>query len=531
MTPTLVPLVLGLYFPNNADVQRPSEVKNYNFTVTDKIWDAYIHVIHVRLNMTYQGLRVLGGDSVVHISRRDMFITKTIQKPPNITQPEFAACQKTAGMQTNAEIVFYSRLTDTPLFVDFIISGIAADKTPMIVHNIRECAENTTFRNYTDVKTFRKTGWPENDLLPWPYNSTIVVRPTCSAEEKRIGTGHAMYSRTVNLSTSFKEDHYVLVDTDRSCHYTVSSTFLEFALNKDHDRIQEQDANEWGNGNNNDEHTVSADAHYGHAATFDFYFKFCDRILVNHDERTIYSRVHVGKEYSNSFWYDVEMSYGDGDDVRSHPFVSLEAVAHAFTHGLIENTANLEYTGESGGLSEATSDIMSTIVYYYTFGIPNYFIGESIYFQPGTFERSLVQPSSDIVNYRANGRMDNLGNPEGSYDCYCQNIGYLDVHMSSGVANHFFYLLAEGTDEYFEGPSKTCDESDTQNATTIKTIEPIGRLNAADIWYRALTLYFVSHTNYTLARNGTIQAAQDLFGVNSKEVETVRNAWGSVLVK
>jgi hypothetical protein len=32
------------------------------------------------------------------------------------------------------------------------------------------------------------------------------------------------------------------------------------------------------------------------------------------------------------------------------------------SHGVTENTANLNYTGESGGLNEATSDIFGTMV-------------------------------------------------------------------------------------------------------------------------------------------------------------------------
>lgn len=32
----------------------------------------------------------------------------------------------------------------------------------------------------------------------------------------------------------------------------------------------------------------------------------------------------------------------------------------------------------------------------------------------------------------------------GSPDCYSSSLGSLNVHDSSGVANHFYYLLAEG---------------------------------------------------------------------------------------
>jgi Zn-dependent metalloprotease len=103
------------------------------------------------------------------------------------------------------------------------------------------------------------------------------------------------------------------------------------------------------------------------------------------------------------------------------------------------------------------------------------------------------------------------------------------VHMSSGVANHFFYLLAEGTEEGAGGPSKVCSyPNDCQTATVTSNLEKIGRETAGQIWYTALTRYFVSHTNYTLARHATLLAAGDLFGDDC--LYAVASAWDAVNV-
>ncbi len=51
------------------------------------------------------------------------------------------------------------------------------------------------------------------------------------------------------------------------------------------------------------------------------------------------------------------MTYGDGDGVNFNPFTSLDLAGHEMSHGVTSNTAGLIYSGESGGLNEATSDM------------------------------------------------------------------------------------------------------------------------------------------------------------------------------
>ena len=106
----------------------------------------------------------------------------------------------------------------------------------------------------------------------------------------------------------------------------------------------------------------------------------------------------------------------------------------------------------------------------------DYLIGEELYRSGTSSLRTMINPSQD-------GR---------SADCWYSSLGSLDVHYSSGVANHFFYLLAQGTTN--GSPSKTCVAGNTRVATGNGSVTPIGRAKAEKIWYRALTVYMTSST-------------------------------------
>ena len=60
------------------------------------------------------------------------------------------------------------------------------------------------------------------------------------------------------------------------------------------------------------------------------------------------------------------------------------------------------------------------------------------------------------------------------------------------------------------------------------TVTGIGRDAAAKIWYRALTVYMTSSTNYAGARTATLNAARDLYGAGSTQYNAVAAAWSAV---
>ena len=217
------------------------------------------------------------------------------------------------------------------------------------------------------------------------------------------------------------------------------------------------------------------------------------------------------------------MTFGDGDNGATIlPLVALDIAGHEMSHGVTSRSAGLIYSGESGGLNEATSDIFGTMVEYYAANANDpgdYVVGEELFPNNAAMNRAIrwmFKPSLDGV----------------SPDCYSSSLGSIDVHYSSGVANHFYYLLAEGavvpagfgagTWANLSPSSLVC------NGNT--SLTGIGRTAASKIWYRALTVYMTSSTNYAAARAATLSAATDLYGAGSSQYNAVAAAWSAVSV-
>jgi Zn-dependent metalloprotease len=336
-----------------------------------------------------------------------------------------------------------------------------------------------------------------------------------------VGSGRSLFLGRISIHTD-KQDAggYVLRDLTRGGH-TVSDLKGKFVgkgtLFTDADNL-------WGNGTNANRQTVAVDAAAGHAYTWDYYLNVHGRHGIADDGKGATSKVHqklFGLPYVNASWSDscFCMSYGDGDS-SYHPLVALDVAGHEMTHGVTSRTAALIYSGESGGLNESTSDILGSMVEFYAKNAaetPDYLIGERLLKDgSGTPLRTMIQPSVD----------------GDSADCWYSGVGNLDVHYSSGVGNHLYYLLAEGSQPAGGTASPTCQAGDTRVATGSAVLTGIGRDKAEKIWYRALSVYMTSSTNYAGARLATLAAAADLYGgVGSVTWNAVNAAWAAVNVK
>ena len=321
------------------------------------------------------------------------------------------------------------------------------------------------------------------------------------------GTGSSLYSGSVSLTTTKSGSGWVLTDGSRGGHSTYdangSTSTAKGTLFSDAD-------NAWGTGTTASRQSAAVDSHYGAATTWDFYKTTFGRTGIRNDGVAAYSRVHYGSSYENAFWDDscFCMTYGDGGATLK-PLVALDVAGHEMSHGVTSATAGLNYTGDSGGLNEATSDVMGTMVEFYANNATDpgdYCIGEKI-MKDGTYLRRMDNPSAD----------------GGSVNCWSTSTKNLDPHYSSGVGNHLFYLLAEGT-----GAKTIGGRAHSATSCNGSTLTGIGRANAAAIWYRALTTYWTSTTTYPQAANGMVKAAKDLYGASSTQCNATVAAWKGV---
>ncbi|HPD66375.1 MAG TPA: M4 family metallopeptidase [Bacteroidia bacterium] len=267
------------------------------------------------------------------------------------------------------------------------------------------------------------------------------------------------------------------------------------------------DKDNYWNNVNADKDEIATDAHWGTEMTYDYYKIKHGRNSIDNKGYKLRSYVHYSVNYTNAFWNDQFMTYGDGNS-STQPFVAIDIIGHEITHGLTSNTADLVYASESGALNEGFSDIFGNMIELYAKpSEASWEMGEDI----GYVIRDMSNPNSG-------------GNPDTYEGLYWLNTkgcvpsqqnDQCGVHQNSTVNSYWFYLLANGG-------SGTNDKNNSFN------VSGLGTDKAAAIAFRSLTVYLPPSADYEDARYYSARAAADLYGECSNEVTQVLKAWYAV---
>ncbi|MBR7801564.1 M4 family metallopeptidase [Undibacterium fentianense] len=166
------------------------------------------------------------------------------------------------------------------------------------------------------------------------------------------------------------------------------------------------------------------DAHYFGGVVFNMYQAW---VGVRPISQKLLMRVHYKRAYENAFWDGTAMYFGDGA-TTFYPLVSLDVTSHEVSHGFTEQNSGLVYSGMSGGMNEAFSDMAGEAAEFYMKGSNDFLVGKEIF------------KGSGALRYMNNPPLDGA-----SIDNASKYTSSLDVHYSSGVYNKAFYLLATKT--------------------------------------------------------------------------------------
>lgn len=150
----------------------------------------------------------------------------------------------------------------------------------------------------------------------------------------------------------------------------------------------------------------------------------------NGQEAILQMVVHFPK-LDNAFWDGEKMTFGDGNVF--FPLTSLGIAAHEVSHGFTQQHSNLNYYGQSGGMNESFSDMAAQAAEYFAYGLSSWKIGAEV----SKFDDETLR-DMDLPSKKCYGKEPGTYCSIDSADQYYEG---LDVHFSSGVYNHFFYLL------------------------------------------------------------------------------------------
>lgn len=271
--------------------------------------------------------------------------------------------------------------------------------------------------------------------------------------------------------------------------------------------------------------TAAVGAHYATQMTYDMYKNVLGWLGVDGENSGTLSVVHDnlgGFDNAHFSYVDQMMHYGDGDWSATgggyyKPFSTLAIGGHELSHGVMHALASVNYYGESMGLNEANSDILGTAAEAYARrtatdpldripqGRIDYTIAREISAN-GTPLRWMHKPSKDGI----------------SVDSWYTGINNLDGHFTSGIANRFFYFLAEG--------ASADPTSETYSAYLPQGMTGIGQDAAVRIWFKAMSEYMTPTTGIRSMRGPLLQAVADLYGADSTQGQAVANALAAVNV-
>ncbi|WP_214411206.1 M28 family peptidase [Sphaerisporangium fuscum] len=319
-----------------------------------------------------------------------------------------------------------------------------------------------------------------------------------SYDDVRDGTGHSFYNgNPITIQTSGSTGSYSMTDTTRPGLRCGGQGGTAYTGPDD----------DWGNARGTDLETACVDTLYDAQTEWNMLRDWLGRS--GFDGRGGAFPARVGLADVNAYWNGSYTNFGHNQS-NTQQATTMDVVGHEYGHSIFENSGSggSGSGNETGGLNESTGDIFGALTEHYAnqpanLDPPDYLVGEE-------------------VNLTGTGEIRNMYNPsaKGDPNCYSASIPSTEVHSAAGPQNHWFYLLAEGSNPSGGPSSPTCNSS---------SVTGIGIQKAGQIYMGALNLKTVPWT-YAKARVATLNAAKSVFPGSCTEFNAVKAAWTAVSV-
>ena len=244
------------------------------------------------------------------------------------------------------------------------------------------------------------------------------------------------------------------------------------------------------NNNNSWADPAAVSAHFNAGMVYDYFRSKFSRKSINGEGGSIRSYVNVpdedGTSLDNAFWNGDAMFYGNGGKELRSLARALDVAGHEITHGIIQNTANLEYEDEPGALNESFADVFGAMI-----DRDDWKMGEDVVL-PSAFPSGALRDLSNPNN--GGSSLNDPGWQPASYSArYTGTADNGGVHINSGITNRAFFLFA------------------TQ----------VGKDMAEQVYYLALSNYLTRSSRFVDARLAVVRAAREKGGESvAKAAET-----------
>ena len=492
-----------------------------------------------RVDHTFKGVRVFQSESVVVSGPHGSIISESVsERRKGLVKGDLDVTPRLPGKAAIDKVLKMVSPKGKPIdppHAELIVYPVVAERR--IASAVNKPEDQLNAMDLEQVVTGYKLAWLVttrniNGDTPEFHNSIVSatdgeVLEQWNMVQTVIGTGYSQYNGTVPISTTLSGSTYKMLDSTRGTGGTYGGMAI---TNANHGTtagaIYTNSTNTWGDGKqyiaggsttNANGQTAAVNALWGLMNTYDMLKNTLGWRSLDGNNTATYIAAHVNTAYDNAYYSDTCrcMFIGDGSSFKS--LGAIDVIGHEMGHGITAATSNLTYSKESGGLNESSSDINGEMVEAYARNggtgavIPagnDWVTGKEIS-KTGTPLRYLYKPSKDGASPNA----------------WSSTVKNLDVHYSSGPNNRMFYFLSQGSSSV-----STSDYYSAYLTQSPRNMTGIGNDKAYRIWFKAATTKFTASTNYADARNKVLAAAQELYGVGSKEAKAVQRAYAAINV-
>ncbi|HXG66507.1 MAG TPA: M4 family metallopeptidase [Blastocatellia bacterium] len=454
----------------------------------------------VRLTQMHNGVEVFGGQLITHLDDRNalqsvsgrMFKEARINTTPKIDEAQAIEAAKAAPGHDGE-------------FAEEPTAKLVILPHRIMTNDEKAGGATLVYLVKLQVEGGKKAG--DHRFFISAKDSSVVWR--FNARNSATGIGGSLYSGVVAINTDVNPDTgYTLRDPDRG-HSEVFDALDSYKLKKA-TAFGPKTPNAWGTQRDaSNRETVAVDAFYGVEQSWDYFFFKHGRHGTDGIGAGVDIYVHYVSEddkdaglttTNNAFGGQNKVYFGNGDGTQRGPLVSLDTVGHEYTHCLIDDVLpddGFIYSGESGAIDEAFSDIFGIAIGLYSGKDTGYLSSEDemIPGGGGVADRDLVNPRS-------------LGDPDHYSNFVNTTNDNGGVHTNSAIISHVYYLLAEG------------------GVHRLGAVVPaIGRDTAEELFYATLTRQLTSSARFIDVANGMVQVA-NAYGENVRAA--VEDAWRAV---
>ncbi|MBU4428582.1 MAG: M4 family metallopeptidase, partial [Verrucomicrobia bacterium] len=461
---------------------------------------------HVKFSQAHSGLRVVGGELIVHFNNRGEAYEVNGQYIPDITldvtpalspaqavvtaQQDLNSLGHPSGViQQDPELVIYSFNSKPILAFELTLYYPAQDsQTPGRWRYWIDARNGQVIVRFNDIK-----------LITAPTTGSYTnIGGSVLAGEGGGATNITGWYNTPNASYYlYNSNSHWIISNAAASGYTDNSSYAYRANTN------------WGV---SDRTEISAANNFHKIQQY--FSNVHARLSFNNTNAMANANVHFGVDYANAYWNGVDFTFGDGDGTMFTSLVVMDVAGHEFAHAVTEYSANLDYSYfDSGALSESFSDIFGACVEYHSQPDGSAFYPSST---NGYFDW-LMGEDATIAPYRALRDMRNpsgSGLLEGLHPSRYKGANWDfdgEMHVNSTVQSFMFYLLSVGGSGNNDGISYN--------------VSGISLTNAEQIAYRTLTVYLTQFSCYADAHDAWVSAATDL---NTNWVASVKQAWAAV---